>query len=312
MEDIEKRGLPKYFTEYVNYKAGNFNSIDTELYKELPNDLKEYVDRIIAESAVSSVEYPTTFKEYITGFASQDGYEEVPFSELNDYLSSKSANTTSKPYKIKVTGLTYEEIGSSDSEGTLGYIVKQNSTKYVDLSPTEIPADAYSVAHLFYGCTSLIVPPDIPNGITSLYCTFDGCTNLIAAPSIPDSVTNIQHTFEDCYALTDVSKFTIPSGVTDLYCTFDCCRSLISPPVVPDNITVSLKLAFFGCSSMTDVTLNITDYSGMEMGSVFGDCSSLENIYVPTEAAKTALIGAAGEYDFPEGSDPNTLIKVAN
>jgi len=71
MEDIEKRGLPRYLEMYLNYKVSDSETkaIDTELYKEIPNDLKEYVDHLVDSIEVSDVkkfdEYPITYKERV-------------------------------------------------------------------------------------------------------------------------------------------------------------------------------------------------------------------------------------------------------
>ena len=69
MEDIEKRGLPRYLTAYLNYKLGNIITINEELYKEVPNDLKEYIDCIVDEKEIFDpgkfIGYPITYKEEI-------------------------------------------------------------------------------------------------------------------------------------------------------------------------------------------------------------------------------------------------------
>lgn len=71
MEDIERRGLPRYLEMYLNYKVSDSDSktIDAELYKEIPNDLKEYVDHLVDQTEVEDVkkfdEYPITYKERV-------------------------------------------------------------------------------------------------------------------------------------------------------------------------------------------------------------------------------------------------------
>ena len=71
MEDIERRGLPRYLEMYLNYKVSDSETkaIDTELYKEIPNDLKEYVDHLVDSTEVEDVkkfdEYPISYKERV-------------------------------------------------------------------------------------------------------------------------------------------------------------------------------------------------------------------------------------------------------
>ena len=60
----------------------------------------------------------------------------VAFSDLNTWLSNAAANTADTAYSLNVTGLTESNIKSSDTTGTIGYVLKSNSTKYVNLSDT--------------------------------------------------------------------------------------------------------------------------------------------------------------------------------
>lgn len=77
MEDIEQRGLPLYLRAYLNAKLGVVNSIPEELYKEVPNDLKECIDCIAEGKAVPDpsilASYPIYFKEEIVEEVEEHG-----------------------------------------------------------------------------------------------------------------------------------------------------------------------------------------------------------------------------------------------
>src|SRR5574344_1870682 len=103
----------------------------------------------------------------------------VAFSDLNTWLSNAAANTADTAYSLNVTGLTESNINPSDTTGTIGYVLKSNSTKYVNLSDTVIPSSVTNMTFTFYGCTSLVTAPAIPSSVTNMYGTFHGCTSLV-------------------------------------------------------------------------------------------------------------------------------------
>src|SRR5574344_1182192 len=150
----------------------------------------------------------------------------VAFSDLNTWLSNAAANTADTAYSLNVTGLTESNIKSSDTTGTIGYVLRSNSTKYVNLSDTVIPSSVTNMTSAFYGCTSLVTAPAIPSSVTYMYYTFYGCTSLVTAPAIPSSVTNMSIAFYGCTSL--VTAPAIPSSVTDMSYTFYGCKSLTS------------------------------------------------------------------------------------
>ena len=174
-------------------------------------------------------------------------------SELNSFLSNMPANSTGKPYKIKITNLTENDVkqaddnlSSSGTEGTLRKILQNNSTKYVDLSKTTLPVTSLKSA--FSYCSTLIKPPIIPNGVTDMFSTFSNCSNLTQAPSIPDGVTTLCWTFENCYELS-IGPDTIPSSVKEMGRTFCNCKKLQSVPNIPEGVD-SMNWCFAGCTML--------------------------------------------------------------
>ncbi|MBO7078759.1 MAG: hypothetical protein J6W64_03005 [Bacilli bacterium] len=112
----------------------------------------------------------------------------VEFSGLDTLLQGLEANTVATPYKIKVTGLTGEDCYDNVNYGTspLGLVLQNNSTKYVDLSPTtiipyETQGHSLTLERAFKDCTSLIVAPYVPVTTDNAFEIFSGCSSLKSA-----------------------------------------------------------------------------------------------------------------------------------
>src|SRR5574344_938536 len=202
----------------------------------------------------------------------------VAFSDLNTWLSNAAANTADTAYSLNVTGLTESNIKSSDTTGTIGYVLKSNSTKYVNLSDTVIPSSVTNMTFTFYGCTSLVTAPAIPSSVTNMSYTFYGCTSLVTAPAIPSSVTNMYYTFYGCTSL--VTAPAIPSSVTNMYNTFYGCTSLVTAPAIPSSVT-DMSYTFYGCTSLTSV-YKMKAYPAITGKNCFTNDSSVR-IFVPED-----------------------------
>jgi len=222
-----------------------------------------------------------TIREYIA-FTS--------IAALQTWLSARSYNTAANPYYI---ALNVNSLGgSSSTNGSLGYVLKANSTRFVsiDLSGSTITGfDLYNCTNLTSvtlpdsvisisvdNCTNL-TSINIPNSVTSIgEWAFRNCTSL-ASVTIPDSVTSIGNAaFVDCTSLTSV---TIGSGVTSIgYGVFGDCTSLTSV-TIPASVTSIGDYAFRGCTSLTSVTIpkNVTSIGN----SAFRDCTSLTSVTIP-------------------------------
>src|SRR5574344_777762 len=202
----------------------------------------------------------------------------VAFSDLNTWLSNAAANTADTAYSLNVTGLTESNTKYSYTTGTIGYVLKSNSTKYVNLSDTVIPSSVTNMYGTFYGCTSLVTAPAIPSSVTNMTFTFYGCTSLVTAPAIPSSVTNMYYTFYGCTSL--VTAPAIPSSVTNMYGTFYGCTSLVTAPAIPSSVT-DMSFTFYGCKSLTSV-YKMKAYPAITGTNCFTNDSSVR-IFVPED-----------------------------
>ncbi len=134
----------------------------------------------------------------------------------------------------------------------------------------------------------------------------------ITSVSLPEGIKTIgKDAFRDCVNLTTV---TIPNSVTTIGESAFVSVEHLETVTIGTGITSIVNGAFYGNAELTTVTCSATTPPSIgEM--VFGSCSNLEHIYVPTEsvdAYKTAwsdyasLISAAG------GDEPATTVTWNN
>ena len=201
----------------------------------------------------------------------------VSKANLNTWLAGLPANDKNTPYKINITNLTANDIlqdgdGSTVKQGTLRAILQSNSTKYVDLSSTTLPASEDMTAALrgcgtlvrapaissgvknmkdfFSSCSNLQSPVVIPYGVEHMWGTFENCTSLTTAPELPSTLSGtngcgLVRTFSGCTSLTQAPS-SIPSGVTNMNFCFSGCSKLSTVPDLPANVT-SIVSVFYGC-----------------------------------------------------------------
>ena len=182
--------------------------------------------------------------------------ETVAFSELNSWLQAQPRNTADTPYELEITGLTEDNILLVKN------VLQRNSTKYVDLSNTDIPNSILGLYNCFYQCTSLISAPNIPNSVIYMEHCFEGCTSLTTAPNIPNSVTNMESCFCQCTSLTTAPN--IPDSVVVMYDCFYDCTALTTAPNIPNSVT-DMGYCFCGCTALTtapNIPNSVTGMSG--------------------------------------------------
>ena len=181
------------------------------------------------------------------------------------------------------------------------------------LTSIAIPDSVTSIGNCAFEWCKSLTSITIPDSVTEIYDhTFTSCESLTNI-TIPDSVTSIGNmAFERCKSLTSI---TIPDSVTKIGIgAFSDCTSLTAINVasensnyvfvngvlynkdkttiicypagkkgnnykMPDGVTSIGDYAFYGCTSLTSIT--ISDSVTSIGDSAFGGCTSLTSITIP-------------------------------
>ncbi len=194
----------------------------------------------------------------------------VNFSELDSWLQAQPDNTANTPYELDIRGLVASNLGRSTTSGTLGFIIKSNNSKYIDLSNTDLPDGVTDMRQCFNSCRLLVTAPNIPNGVTNMEGCFYSCTSLVTVLNIPNGVTNMDTCFKNCTSLVTVPN--IPDGVTNMHFCFSGCSSLVTAPNIPNSVT-NMEQCFRDCKSLVTAPNIPNGVTNMEY--CFSNCTSL-------------------------------------
>lgn len=186
--------------------------------------------------------------------------------------------------------------------------------------PPKLPAMTlapYCYSHMFNGCTSLTVAPVLPVMTLEYGCyrsMFGGCSSLIAAPDLPATTLApycYSFMFSGCSSLIEVPN-ELPAMTLETYCyrqMFGLCRALTTAPSLPATTlaTYCYRYMFTGCTSLENApALPATALKTGCYYYMFQNCTSLTT--APELPAKT-LTSNCYSYMF-DGCSSLNYIKV--
>src|SRR5574344_2045448 len=202
------------------------------------------------------------------------------WAELQTALSGTGTLTANT--SITVSDPANVVLGSYDTSGTLGYLIKSYTGSYLlDFTPSDFSTSTYTAnsTSLFNNCTKLSGMCKLPSSITSASNMFIGCTGLTSIDTSGfTKVTNTTYMFFGCTGLTsiDTSGFT---NVTNARYMFYNCTGLTSIDTSGFTKVTNADSMFSDCTSLTSIDTsafkNLTSASGMFFG-----CTSLKSIYM--------------------------------
>ena len=140
---------------------------------------------------------------------------------------------------------------------------------------------------LFYGCTTLVIPPKLPAMTLASYCyshMFYGCSSLTVAPALPVMTLAsycYRYMFGGCVSLTTAPS--LPAETMANYCYYNMfrgCTSLTTPPELPATTLANscYRQMFAECTSLTSApVLSATTMAESCYRNMFGDCTALIN-----------------------------------
>ncbi|MBR6145127.1 MAG: Ig-like domain-containing protein [Treponema sp.] len=257
--ETNKAIIDSWSTSYISIKALAAGSADINL-EETINGTK-IVKKMLTVTVIDS--------------------RDVPINNLSTYLAGLAANDKDHPYKLNILNITPSNLS------TLRTALKNNSTKYIDLSGTILPSGITSMEQAFYQCSNLVYAPSIPNSVQDMGACFSQCTNLKSCPSIPYGVKTMSSCFWGCSSI--VSMPTIPASVTDMNSCFMYCSKLESAKTIPTSVT-DISGIFSDCTSLSGtvtIQANITDSS--KISGCFTN-TNITQVTVPSTAMKNAFV----------------------
>lgn len=201
---------------------------------------------------------------------------DVIYTNLSNWLSQQPANTVDTPYQIRVTQSATVTTLLWDYLPNVATALRNNPSKYVDISFDRAGGNSYSFVGVFKNCTSLVVAPNILSNFDSDYTeAFYGCTNLKIGCQLYRQSSSSSQTFNatrmyyNCTSLVDDYEVSFPSSLKETY--FGCTS--IRNYTTDMNKLTDMEGAFQGCTSLTSVSLYQNE------GSSFTGSYSMENAF---------------------------------
>lgn len=202
-------------------------------------------------------------------------------NDIGTYAFQNCSSLTSVDIPKSVTsigGLSFancSKLTSLKIPDSITYIGPGAFSGCSSLTSITLPSSLTTISTGAFSSCSSLTSVTIEDGVTNIGpYAFSACKNLISV-TLPNSITSLNATFLKC---TSLKSIEIPSSVISLDNTFNGCESL-ETVIIPDGVKEIRGGAFYGCISLTSITLPhslekiIWDYQG-----AFDCCDNLEKI----------------------------------
>ncbi|MBQ2884262.1 MAG: leucine-rich repeat domain-containing protein [Alphaproteobacteria bacterium] len=243
---------------------------------------------------------------------------------LRGYISKISKNTFSGCKNL--TTINYNILCTTIEDSTFSSC---SSLKTINIgTENEYVNNIYIPSGAFSDCTGLTSIKTMgKNNITIGDRAFSNCTGLTEI-TLSNSVGLIDNAFDGCSGLTSI---TIESG-NNIYDSRDNCNAIIETAtntlitgcqntIIPNSVTEIGYSAFYGCSSLTEITIpNSVTSIGY---SAFYGCSSLTEITIPNSVTSigysafygcsslTSIVVESGNRAYDSRDNCNAIIETA-
>ena len=248
----------------------NCNSLTT-IVSENPGQAKIQASRLYS---LSSTAFPKDPTEYNYSF--KEGLNTVPFEDLDACLKAVPENTTDTPYELNVTGLTTDVMVNAITSKTIGYVLRQNSTKYIALNELEGSVTSDSGYYTFSSCRNIISVKGDFTSVTNASYMFDGCSVTTIDTAAFNNLTYAGSMFSRCSSLTTIDA-TAFNNVTNTEYMFNDCTSLTTIDTSTFTKVTNARFMFYNCRSLT--TIDTSAFTNVtNAGFMFESCFSLKTI----------------------------------
>jgi hypothetical protein len=272
----------------------------------IPNSITNISDRAFYDCrALTTVNIPNS----VTSIGSLAFYNCSKLESLTLPSGIKSigigafASSGLKSFKwpASITKIQYGEFSWND------YGMFQNCS---NLQTITIPEGVTEIGkNTFYNCTAL-TSVIIPNSVTTIGGNaFENCSKLETI-TIPTSVTSVG---DQAFFRSGLKSITLPGSITkikagnDDYGIFRECS--LQTVIISEGVTEIGKNTFYGCSTLTSVTLPSTI---KEIGfSAFYDCPALTTVTIPDSVGNITFSSDYRGNNSFEGCKKLTLVSQA-